>query len=408
MISKDILDNMLNMMVQGRKFKEIPLKLYKPEWDSALASTVVELERLRVKRLGGPVPPYIFFQLKELFHWLESLGSTRIEGNRTTLAEFVEKVIEKIPKDTKEEQLREIFNVDRAIDFIEKNIQEGTEITRAHISEIHKTIVDGLTPPSKKGEGSDYPGQLRPINVTIQKSDLVLPDTVKVPEYFEELLNFVNTKRDQKDDLLVTALAHHRMTWIHPFDNGNGRMVRMFTYALLIKQGFQVQTGRILNPTAIFCMNRDKYNEMLSEADTGEPGKILAWCDYVLAGLKEEIEKIDHLLDRKFTTEKVLLPALDFALDRKQITQREHNILQALVRKDDMTLRSADLDTVIGEESPVQRSRIIRKLREKGMLHPLKEDGRIYTIGFINNYLLRGVIKSLEDNSFVPKSLNAK
>ncbi|OHA14973.1 MAG: hypothetical protein A3A10_02770 [Candidatus Tagabacteria bacterium RIFCSPLOWO2_01_FULL_42_9] len=395
-------------MVQGRKFKEIPLELYKPEWDSALASTVVELERLRVKRLGGPVPPYIFFQLKELFHWLESLGSTRIEGNRTTLAEFVEKVIEKIPKDTKEEQLREIFNVDRAIDFIEKNIQEGTEITRAHISEIHKTIVDGLTPPSKKGEGSDYPGQLRPINATIQKSDLVLPDTVKVPEYFDELLNFVNTKRDQKDDLLVTALAHHRMTWIHPFDNGNGRMVRMFTYALLIKQGFQVQTGRILNPTAIFCMNRDKYNEMLSEADTGEPGKILAWCDYVLAGLKEEIEKIDHLLDRKFTTEKVLLPALDFAIDRKQITQREHNILQALVRKDDMTLRSADLDTVIGEESPVQRSRIIKKLREKGMFHPLKEDGRIYTIGFINNYLLRGVIKSLEDNSFVPKSLNAK
>lgn len=408
MISKAILDNMLNMMVQGRKFKEIPLELYKPEWDSALASTVVELERLRVKRLGGPVPPYIFFQLKELFHWLESLGSTRIEGNRTTLAEFVEKVIEKIPKDTKEEQLREIFNVDRAIDFIEKNIQEGTEITRAHISEIHKTIVDGLTPPSKKGEGSDYPGQLRPINATIQKSDLVLPDTVKVPEYFDELLNFVNTKRDQKDDLLVTALAHHRMTWIHPFDNGNGRMVRMFTYALLIKQGFQVQTGRILNPTAIFCMNRDKYNEMLSEADTGEPGKILAWCDYVLAGLKEEIEKIDHLLDRKFTTEKVLLPALDFAIDRKQITQREHNILQALVRKDDMTLRSADLDTVIGEESPVQRSRIIKKLREKGMFHPLKEDGRIYTIGFINNYLLRGVIKSLEDNSFVPKSLNAK
>ena len=395
-------------MVQGRKFKEIPLELYKPEWDSALASTVVELERLRVKRLGGPVPPYIFFQLKELFHWLESLGSTRIEGNRTTLAEFVEKVIEKIPKDTKEEQLREIFNVDRAIDFIEKNIQEGTEITRAHISKIHKTIVDGLTPPSKKGEGSDYPGQLRPINATIQKSDLVLPDTVKVPEYFDELLNFVNTKRDQKDDLLVTALAHHRMTWIHPFDNGNGRMVRMFTYALLIKQGFQVQTGRILNPTAIFCMNRDKYNEMLSEADTGEPGKILAWCDYVLAGLKEEIEKIDHLLDRKFTTEKVLLPALDFAIDRKQITQREHNILQALVRKDDMTLRSADLDTVIGEESPVQRSRIIKKLREKGMFHPLKEDGRIYTIGFINNYLLRGVIKSLEDNSFVPKSLNAK
>ena len=398
---------MLNMDKDTRKFEDIPLKLHEPKWDSSLASIIVELERLRVKRIGGPVPPYIFFQLKEIFHWLESLGSSRIEGNRTTLAEFVEKIIEKTSKDTREEQIREIFNIDRAIDFIEKNIQEGTKISRSHISEIHKIIVDGLTVPPQ-GEGSRYPGNLRPINVSIQKSNLVLPDMVKVPEYFDELLGFVNTVRDQKDDLLVTALAHHRMTWIHPFDNGNGRMVRMFTYAILIKQGFQVQTGRILNPTAIFCMNRDTYNEMLSKADTGEPEQILAWCEYVLSGLRDEIEKIDHLLDRKYTTEKVLIPALDFALDRKQITSREHDILQALVKAEEMNLRSVDLEKIIGRESSVQRSRIIKRLKDKGMLRPIPGKKRVYTIGFVNNYLLRGVIKSLEDNSFVPKSLNAK
>lgn len=388
-----------------RTFKDIPLKLHEPKWNSNLASTIVELERLRVKRLGGSVPPYIFFQLKEIFHWLESLGSTRIEGNRTTLAEFVEKVIEKIPKDTQEEQMREIFNIDRAIDFIEKNIHTGTRINRSHVLEIHKIIVDGLTPPMK-GEGSRYPGELRPIPVSIQKSNLVLPEAIKVPEYFDELLNFINIKRDQKDDLLVTALAHHRMTWIHPFDNGNGRMIRMFTYAMLIKQGFKVQTGRILNPTAIFCMDRDKYNEMLSKADTGESSQILLWCEYVLYGLKNEIEKIDNLLNIQYTTEKVLLPALTFALDRQQITTREHEILEALVKDDEMTLKSSDLNRIIGKESAVQRSRIIKRLKDKGMLRPLKESGRVYTIGFVNNYLLRGVVKSLEDNNFVPKSLN--
>lgn len=390
-----------------RKFKEIPLRLYGPDWGSKLANIIVELERLRVKRLGGPVPPYIFFQLKEIFHWLESLGSSRIEGNRTTLSEFVERIIEKTPKDTQEEQIREIFNINKAIDFIEKNISEGTKISRAHISEIHKIIVDGLTKPPE-GEGSRFPGDLRPINVSIQKSNLVLPDMIKVPEYFDELIEFINTQRDQKDDLLATALAHHRMTWIHPFDNGNGRMVRMFTYAMLIKQGFQVQTGRILNPTAIFCMNRDVYNDMLSKADTGEPEKVLEWCEYVLSGLKDEIEKIDHLLDRKYTTDKVLLPALNFALDRQQITNREYDILQTLVKTPEMTLRSSDLEKIIGQESAVQRSRIIRKLKDKGMLKPLGENGRVYTIDFVNNYLLRGVVKSLEDNDFVPKSLNPK
>ena len=76
----------------------IPLRLYEPAWGSTLASIILELEQLRVKQLGGPVPPYIFFQLKNIFQMLESLGSARIEGNRTTLAEFVERVIEQKDK----------------------------------------------------------------------------------------------------------------------------------------------------------------------------------------------------------------------------------------------------------------------------------------------------------------------
>jgi len=114
------------------------------------------------------------------------------------------------------------------------------------------------------------------------------------------------------------------------------------------------------------------------------------------------------LLNPKYVTEKVLLPALSFSLDREHITQREYGILQALVRTDEMRLKSADLEKVIGKESPVQRSRIIKRLKDKGMLRPLKEGGRIYTIGFVNNYLLRGIIKVLEENKFVPKSLNER
>ena len=394
------------MMDKGEvKFKDIPLKLCEPKWGSNLASIIVELEKLRVKRLGGPVPPYIFFQIKEIFQWLESLGSARVEGNRTTLAEFVEKIIEKVPKDTREERIREIFNIDRAIEFIEKNISVGTKITHAHVSEIHKIVVDGLTPPPR-GEGSHSPGELRKINVSVQGSSLVPPDSVKVLDYFDELLAFTGTETDPKNDLLITALAHHRMAWIHPFDNGNGRMVRMFTYAMLIKQGFQVKAGRILNPTAIFCMDRGQYYDMLAKADTGEENTILEWCEFVLGGLKEEIEKIDNLLNRQYLTGKVLLPALAFALDRKHITPREHSILLTLAQTEEATLRSSDLEKIIGQESAVQRSRILRRLKDKGMLRPLKENGRIYTIGFINNYLLRGVIKALEENSFVPRSLN--
>ena len=126
-------------------FKGVPLRLYEPDWGSELASTILELEQLRVKHLGGPVPPYIFFQLKEIFQMLESLGSARIEGNRTTLAEFVERVIENKdkPKDS-DTQMREIANIESAINFIETHVKAGTEITRPLLSEVHKIVVKNV------------------------------------------------------------------------------------------------------------------------------------------------------------------------------------------------------------------------------------------------------------------------
>lgn len=386
---------------------EPQLKLYKPDWNSDLAKIVLKLQELRVKQLGGTVPPYIFFQLKEIFQWMESLGSARIEGNHTTLAAFVEKIIEETPKNTKDEKLREIFNIDRAIEFIDSQIDGGTKITKAHLLEIHKIIVDGLTLPPA-GEGSRTPGELRKIPVAIKESPVALADPLRVPEYIDELLNFINTPVDPQNDLLVTALAHHRMAWIHPFDNGNGRVIRMFTYAMLIKQDFKVKTGRILNPTAIFCIDRHKYYDMLALADTGEEDKVLEWCAYVLGGLKLEIEKIDRLLDASYVKDAILFPSLIDALERKLITDREYDILKALVKSEDMSIKSSDLEKVIGQESPVQRSRIIKKLREKKMLRAISKNGRIYTISFNNNYLLRSVIGFLEINGFIPQALNEK
>ncbi len=393
--------------VNNEKFKDIPLKLYDPKWGSQLANAVIELEKLRVKKLGGPVPPYIFFQIKDIFQILESLGSARIEGNHTTLAEFVEKIIENPNRQTKIEKDREIFNIERAIDFIEKNVDSKTRISRAFISEIHKILVDGLTPPPG-GEGSRYPGEMRPENVVITKSNHIPPEAIKVSDYFNELIAFINQPIESQYHLLAIAISHHRMAWIHPFDNGNGRLVRMFTYALLIKQGFQVKSGRILNPTAVFCMDRDKYYDMLALADSGEEEKTLEWCLYVLEGLRTEIEKIDKLLNISYITSSILLPMLSFALENQYITKREHEILSALVKSKKMTIKSSDLIKMIGKESPVQRSRILRRLKEKNMLIPLEDKGRVYTIGFANNYLLRGMIHILEKNDFIPLSLNNK
>jgi Fic family protein len=384
---------------------ESSVSMVEPAWGSSLATTIIELEKLRVKTLGCSVPPYIFFQLKEIFHFLESLGSARIEGNQTTISEFVESVITSQNGDNADEGLMEIQNIERAIDFIEKNVSKHTVFDRALISQMHMILVDGLSIPPK-GEGSRYPGTLRPINVTISGSNHIPPEQIKVPEYFDALMDFVNKETISQNHLLITAIAHHRLAWIHPFDNGNGRLIRMFTYAMLIKQGFQIKSGRILNPTAIFCIDRTLYYEKLALADSGEKEKILEWCLYVLDGLRNEIEKIDRLLDLSYMKSNILMPVLEYALQREHITKREFSILNAVVSSQNMCIKSADLEEVIGSESSVHRSRIIKKLKDKKMLFPLKENGRVYSIGFANNYLLRGVMVALKKNGFIPEFLS--
>jgi Fic family protein len=381
---------------------EMQINIPNPDWGSTLANVILNLEKLRSKKLFGEVPPYIFFQLKNIFHILETLGSARIEGNNTTLAEFVEKIIEQGSK--KDESQKEIENLENAIEFIEENTDDQTKITRAYISELHKIITRDLNPPPS-GEGSGNPGELRTRNVKIKKSNHIPPDFTVLPDYFDAFLQFVNTEYTEQYQLLMVSLAHHRFAYIHPFDNGNGRMGRLLNYAFLIKLGFQVKNARIINPSSVFYTDRNKYYDNLSKADSLDEKDVLYWAEYFLLGLKNEIEKIDSLLSTSYVREKILMPAISFALERENITEKEFRILKYLISKKEMVIKSEELANFEITNS-VQKSRVMHKLKEKNIIQPIKQGGRIYTINFVNNYFLRGVIKSLEAEGFVSDFLN--
>ena len=117
-------------------------------------------------------------------------------------------------------------------------------------------------------------------------------------------VNFINSKNSPQFDLLKTAISHHRFTRVHPFSNGNGRTVRALTYGMLIKQGFNLEKGRIINPTAVFCSNRENYCNMLERADAGTKNGLLTWSEYVLTGLQAEVSKADKLADYSFLKKK--------------------------------------------------------------------------------------------------------
>lgn len=378
------------------KFVNYDLKLIEPSFNSSLTDLIIELDYLRKKPLGGSTHPKVFFQLKHIFHTLESIGSARIEGNNTTIAEYIETKLE----DNKNvsSDIKEIQNIEKAMEFIEDNILDYP-INKMFLSELHKMIVDGLLPPPN-GEGDKTPGLYRLINLKINKSNHLPPDYLVVNDYMLELLDFIERKDSPKYDLLKAAIAHHRFVWIHPFGNGNGRTVRLFTYAMLVKTGFNVNIGRIINPTAVFCSNRNDYYEKLSKADLGTDEGILEWCEYVLLGLKEEIEKIDKLSDYDYLKKEILLPSIIYSLERKYITDIESKILKKAIEH--QVIQASDLKDIFSGKVSAEISRQIKKLIDKKMLIPEVDGGRKYVIRFDNNFLLRGVIKTLDIKGFLP------
>lgn len=378
------------------EFRHFDLRIIKPDFDDPLTDTIIELNHLRKLELRGTTPPWIFFQLKEIFHFLESIGSARIEGNNTTIAEYVEsKIDEGMTGDaSREERLREIDNMTRAMNFIDGHIDGETRIDHALILQLHKLTVSNLA-----REGDRTPGEYRKGTVTINNSNHIPPPSGDVRDYMEELFRFINGNSEPKYDLLKTALAHHRFCWIHPFSNGNGRTVRLLTYAMLIKQGFRVKEGRIINPTAVFCADRNRYYDLLELADSGTEESLLQWCRYVLQGLNEEITKIDKLTDYKFLAVNILSPAVAYALNRKTINKLEADILKIAIEK--AVFQSADIAHLIPGKSPSERSRVISKLKDERLILPLKENGREYFIRFNSNYLLRGIVDALKEESFI-------
>ncbi|NQV89927.1 Fic family protein [Candidatus Uhrbacteria bacterium] len=363
-------------------------------FDSPLTNLVIRLDHLRTKQLTGTTPAPVFFDLKRLFHILESVQSARIEGNRTTIAEIIDSRIEKKPVGN-DEQFREIENIEKALQFIDENVIDFS-INRLFISHLHKLVVDGLT-----REGSSTPGQYRKGAIAIQNSPHQPPDGIHVQDLMDELVVFIHKEDDKKYDLLKIAIAHHRFTWIHPFDNGNGRMSRLITYAMLVKFGFNVdKSGRVLNPTGLFCTDRQKYYDMLGDADVNGNAGMVNWCIYVLEGLVVEMEKIDKLANYEYLSTHILTPAIQYAQKVGSVSAEEYLALKYAVDKSVLT--AGGLKEVFPDYYPVKLSRFIADMKQKHFLlaYP-NPNSKSYVMSFSQNKLLRYVARELMDKGFI-------
>lgn len=372
-----------------------------PLLNSDVASLVLELETLRSRELSGTTPPWIFFGVKNLFQTVESVISTHIEGNNTTIAAYVEAARGIDKKIDVDQKIKMILNLENAIKDIEKEVHRNTIFDKDFILHLHKKVVDGLD-SSQGGEGDTRPGAYRNEHREIQNSVHVLPQHSDLHDLMDGLIDFINKPVPHTMELIKIAIVHHRLVWIHPFGNGNGRVVRLLTYAMLARAGYIDKDGaRLLDPTAVFGSNKLTYYEKLSGADDLSEKGSTDWCEYMLYGLTQEIHKIDRLLDGDFTKREIIIPAITYAHEKQKITKLERDMLLVCVEKDLVTA-SDFRDLFPPRTSHVRISQVINKLKEQNLIQPQRPVARKYMLCMNNNLLTTGILKELDKNDFLP------
>mgnify|MGYP002397278049 CR=1 FL=1 len=100
---------------------------------------------------------------------------------------------------------------------------------------------------AKTRSGERYeivPGAYRDFMVDVSRH--TPPHFEKLPAFMVRFCRFYGGGEIHETDRLVAiAAAHHRLAWIHPFGDGNGRVVRLYSQAMLFRHGLdQTRLGR--------------------------------------------------------------------------------------------------------------------------------------------------------------------
>ena len=366
------------------------------EFGSGLVRDAFEIERLRGNLGSGTTPARTLGELHALFHVVMSVISARIEGNRTTVYDaFAELPTREEQPDS--ESIREITNVLNAIEFIDST-DAREPITHVFIRELHRIAVDGLD-----HEGDRTPGEYRTSEVSIGNSMHAPPSHVYVHAEMADLLAFANRNSPTHEQMLQAAIAHHRFVWIHPFGNGNGRVSRLFTYAMLRRSGFDSIPGyRAVDPLAVFGNDRDGYYAALEAADDLSSAGTIAWCEFFVHGLREDLNRLVRLQDFDFTTKELLDPAIDRLVASGGASAVEGAALKIAVRRE--TVKAADLAAALAG-TPSQRSVAIRSMVERGLLTQDTRGPRFYRAPFARAPLAQFIVRQLDAIGYLPRML---
>ena len=156
---------------------------------------------------------------------------------------------------------------------------------------LHERFYAGLPPALLTVEGPPgtapetlVPGRLRERLVEVGRH--LPPAADELPRFLKRFAEVYAPERHRGQARLIAAAAsHHRLAWIHPFLDGNGRIARLFTDAYLAAGG--IKGHGLWSASRGLARRRAEYLDRLAAADAQRRGDPDGRDYLTLAGLPD-------------------------------------------------------------------------------------------------------------------------
>lgn len=264
-----------------------------------------DLSRAALAIAAQPLPD----EMRGLLRAMNSYYSNRIEGHHTRPLELEQALHHDFSTDTRlaAKQRLALAHIDAEAALETRFVGEpGLQglYTESALREIHRELFTRLPEADQHTEEGEpvSPGALRRREVQVGRH--VAPESASVPALIQRWGAVYAAARRGEATLVALAAAHQRLGWIHPFIDGNGRVMRLHTHLALTALGY---TRGLWSPLRGFARSVDRYYGLIAAADEPRRGDLdgrgnlseaalVDWISYVLDTCLDQVRFMSGLL----------------------------------------------------------------------------------------------------------------
>lgn len=323
------------------------------------------------------LPPGFVGSLAKLVRAMNCYYSNLIEGHDTHPVDIERALRNDYSTDSSKRDLQREAVAHIAVqEWIDTGGLAGPATSVESIREIHRRFCQRLPDellwvehPATGERVRVVPGELRRHDVQIGRHVAISPGAV--PRFMARFSE-VYGRLGKADGILASAAAHHRLAWIHPFVDGNGRVARLMSHATLLET---LDSGAIWSVARGLARSVSDYKVHLANCDLPRRNDLdgrgnlseEALTRFTAYFLETCIDQVDFM-DRLAQPARLRTRILEWAEEEVRLgtlSPRSRPIFEALMVRGE--LPRADIDVVVGTTDR-QARRIVSALTEKGVL----------------------------------------